>query len=119
MEVEWFPNRSHDYSADYRRAARVFLRPATKSQKFLADVNAMLGQRKYPLTNQTSILDGAALITEDLLIDSHGRAVPSPITHEVQLRTFVKDGQGRFKETVVAQYELSRKRLLANPSSEV
>ena len=46
MEVEWFPNRSHDYSADYRRAARVFLRPATKSHKFLADVNAMLGQRK-------------------------------------------------------------------------
>ncbi len=95
MEVEWFPNRSHDYSADYRRAARVFLRPATKSHKFLADVNAMLGQRKYPLTNQTSILDGAALIT----------------------RTFVKDGQGKFKETVVAQYELSRKMLLANPSS--
>ena len=117
MEVEWLPYRLHDYSADHRRAARVFLKPATKSQKFLADVNATLGQRKYPLTDQTGILDGAALVTEDLLIDSHGRAVPSPLTYEVQLRTFVKDGQGKFKETVVTQYELSRKLLLANPSS--
>ena len=117
MEVEWLPYRLHDESADHRRAARVFLKPATKAQKFLADVNATLGQRKYPLTDQTGILDGAALVTEDLLIDSHGRAVPSPLTHEVQLRTFVKDGQGKFKETVVTQYELSRKLLLANPSS--
>jgi hypothetical protein len=117
MEVERLPYRLHDYSADHRRAARVFLKPATKSQKFLADVNAMLGQRKYLLTDQTGILDGAALVTEDLLIDSHGRAVPSPLTHEVQLRTFVKDEQGKFKGTVVTQYELSRRLLLANPSS--
>ena len=117
IEVEWLPDRSHDDGADRRRAARVFLKPATKSQKFLADVNATLEQRKYPLTDQTGTLDGAALVTEDLLIDTHGHAVPSPLTYEVQLRTFVKDGQGKFKETVVAQYELSRKLLLANPSS--
>jgi hypothetical protein len=101
MEVEWLPYRQHDESADHGRAARVFLKPAPKSQEFLADVNASLRQRKYPLTDQTSSPDGAALITEDLLIDSHGRAVPSPLTHEVQLRTFVKDGQGKFKEAVV------------------
>ena len=117
IEVEWLPYRLHDVSAEYRRAARVFLKPATKSQKFLADVNATLRQRKYPLTDQAGSIDGAALVTEDLLIDSHGRAVPSPLTYEVQLRTFVKDGQGKFKETVVTQYELSRKLLLANPSS--
>jgi hypothetical protein len=114
IEVEWLLYRSHDDGADHRRAARVFLKPATTSQKFLADVNATLEQRKYPLTDP---LDGAALVTEDLLIDSHGHAVPSPLTYEVQLRTFVKDGQVKFKETVVAQYELSRKLLLANPSS--
>jgi hypothetical protein len=87
MEVEYLPYRLHDFSADHRRAARVFLKPATTSQKFLADVNATLAQRTHPLTDS---LDGAALVTEDLLIDSHGRVVPSPLTHEVQLRTFVK-----------------------------
>jgi len=117
MEVEWLPSRLHDESADHRRASRVFLKPAIKSQKFLADINASLQQGKYPLTDQTSILDGAALVTENLLIDSHGRVVPSPLTQEVQLRTFVKDGKGKFKDTVVTQYELSRKLLLANPSS--
>jgi hypothetical protein len=117
MEVEWLPYRLHDVSADHRRASRVFLKPAANSQKFLADVNARLQQRKFPLTDETGTLDGAALVTEDLLIDSHGRPVPSPLTHEVQLRTFLKDGRGRFKETVVAQYELSRKLLLSDPSS--
>jgi hypothetical protein len=39
-------------------------KPATKSQKFLADVNATLEQRKYPLTDQTGTLEGAALVTE-------------------------------------------------------
>jgi hypothetical protein len=114
MEVEYLPYRLHDFSADHRRAARVFLKPATTSQKFLANVNATLAQRTHSLTEP---LDGAALVTEDLLIDSHGHAVPSPLTYEVQLRTFVKDRQGKFQETVVAEYELSRKLLLANPSS--
>jgi hypothetical protein len=77
-------------------------------------VNATLAQRTHPLTDS---LDGAALVTEDLLIDSHGRVVPSPLTHEVQLRNFVKDRKRKFKETVIAEYELSRKLLLANPSS--
>ena len=116
MEIEWLASRLHDESADHRRAARVFLKPAMKPQKFLTDLNTWLEQRKYPMTDQTN-LDGAALVTEDLLIDSHGRVVPSPITTEVQLRTFVRDGKSKFKETLVTQYELSRKLLLANPSS--
>jgi len=115
-EVEWFPERLHDESADFRRAARVFLKP-TKPQEFLADVNNRVRQRKDPLPDATTSLDGAAIVTEDLLIDSDGRVVPSPLTYEVQLRTFVKDRLGKFKETTVAQYELSRKLLLADPSS--
>lgn len=117
VEVERLPHRLHDETADQRRASRVFLKPAIKSQKFLTDINTLLEQGKYSVTDQTSILDAAALVTENLLIDSHGRVVPSPLTQEVQVRTFVKDGKGKFKETVVTQYELSRKLLLADPSS--
>lgn len=27
IEVQWHPDRSHDHSVDYRRAARVFIKP--------------------------------------------------------------------------------------------
>jgi hypothetical protein len=76
VEVEWFSYRLHDDSAECRRAARVFLKPTAKPQKFLADVNARVRQRKDPLPDPTSSLDGAALGTEDVWIDSHvGRPI--------------------------------------------
>jgi hypothetical protein len=117
MEVEWFPKRLHDESADYRRAVRVFLKPTTKPQKFLAAMNERVRKRGYPLADRAGSVAGAELVAEGLLIDRSGRVVPSPLTFEVQLRTFTRDGQGKFKTTTVAQYELSRKLLLADPSS--
>lgn len=117
MEVEWFPQRLHDQSAGYRRAVRVFLKPNTKPQKFLANVNERVQKLRDPLSDHPGSLDGAALVTEALLIDRSGRVVPSPLTLEVQLRTFTRDEQGKFKATTVVQYELSRKLLLTNPSS--
>lgn len=117
MEVEWFPHRQHDLSADYRRAARVFVKPKTKPQQFLRDLDDRLRRGPNGSPDLTGALDGVALVTEDLLIDSHGRVEPSPLTFEVQVRMFVKDPRGKLKETTIEEYELSRKLLLADPSS--
>jgi hypothetical protein len=116
-EVEWFPDRSHDAMAGYRRAARVFLKPASTPQEFPTEVNDRIGKREDPLPNGIRSLDGAALVTENLLIDRDGRVVRGPITYEVQLRIPVRDQQGNFKSTSVVQYELNRKLLLTDPSS--
>ena len=29
IEIEYFPDRAHDHAADYRRATRIFLKPAS------------------------------------------------------------------------------------------
>lgn len=117
MEVEWFPHRTHDFSADFRRAARVFLKPKTKPQQFVSDLNDRLRRGPNGSSDLTGALDGVALVTESLLIDSRGQVEPSPLTFEVQTRMFVRDPQGKFKETAFEQYELSRKSLLAGDSS--
>jgi len=117
LEVEWFSSREHDASADYRRAVRVFLKPTTQPQKFLADVNERVKKHQDPSPGQASSLDRAALVTEALLIERSGRVVPSPLTYELQLRTFVKDAQGNAKSTTMVQYELNRKLLLKDPTS--
>src|SRR5262249_28601283 len=76
--------RLHDTAADLRRAARVFLKPATDPKdksdfvKGLRDFESVTGR-----------LDTLALVTQNLLIDSDGKVVASPLTYEVQVRTFV------------------------------
>jgi len=117
MEVEWLFFREHDVSADDRRAVRVFLKPIVPPQKFLADVDGRITHHQDPLPGQSDDLDGAALVTQGLLIDGSGHAVSSPLTYEVQLRAFVKNAQGKTKSTTIVQYELNRKALLAGPAS--
>jgi hypothetical protein len=80
-------------------------------------VNHRIKKHEDPLPSPTSSLDAAALVTEGLLVDRGGRVVPSPITYDVQLRTFSKDVHGQFQLTTVVEYELSRKLLLADPTS--
>jgi len=63
------------------------------------------------------MLDGVTLVTEDLLIDTNARVERSPLTFEVQVRSFVRDSGGKFNKTTIAEYELNRKLLLNNPSS--
>jgi hypothetical protein len=117
VEVEWFPFRSHDAEVGDRRAARVFLKPTTEPEQFLAEVNHRIKKHEDPLPSPTSSLDAAALVTEGLLVDRGGRVVPSPITYDVQLRTFARDVHRQFQLTTVVEYELSRKLLLADPTS--
>ena len=114
IEIEWYPQRAHDDSADFRRTARVFLKPRTGN--FLAHLTLLLESPNL-IPNLKGDLDGVALLTEDLLIDSNGRVEPSPLTFELQVRNFLHDSQGQYEKTTVAEYELSRKLLLANPSS--
>lgn len=117
IEVEWFPDREHDRSADYRRAVRVFVKPRAKPHEFLDNLNHLLQTNPGLSPDPTGIVHAVALVTEDLLIDSNARVEPSPLTIEVQLRTFVKDHQGNYQRTTIAEYELSRKLLLSDPSS--
>jgi hypothetical protein len=110
MEVQWIPNRVHDHAADFRRVARVFLKPS------------------LPLRDRQSFLDGlpnnhgdtpelgaVALVIQNLVVDSQGNIVATRLTYEVQIRTFKRDGQGRLVKTELSQYELSRKLVLERP----
>lgn len=81
-----------------------------------ADLTLLL-QSPNPIPDLKGNLDGVALLTEDLLVGSNGRVEPSPLTFELQVRNIPRDSQGRYDKTTVAQYELRRKLLLANPSS--
>ena len=108
MEVRRDPARFHDGAADHRRAARVFVKPAKPPQdvpEFLEGLRDAHGS--------TPQLSAVALITQNLLIDNTGKVVPSPLTYEVQLRTFVKDEKTEFGNADLQQYDLSRRLLLS------
>jgi hypothetical protein len=117
MEIEWFPERSHDFMGGDRHAARVFLKPLTKAQIFLDEVNRRIRGQENPLPGGIRSLNAAALLTQVLLIDRNGRVVPSPLISDVQLRTTTRDAEGNFKASTVDEYELSRQALRENPSS--
>ncbi|HKZ77463.1 MAG TPA: hypothetical protein VJ124_04000 [Pyrinomonadaceae bacterium] len=112
LEIQWRPSREHDHSADYRRATRVFVRPASIQSDKLGFLNSLPNA-----PDPASKLDAGALVTQNLLLDSSGRVVPSRLTYDVQLRRFIKDSRGALVRTEVAEYELSRRLLLLKPSS--
>ena len=101
MEVEWGEHRSHDHAADFRRAARVFIRLPHATPDRHAFLN---GLRNAP--DPATRVEALALITQNLLIDADGRVVPSPMAYEVQFRFF--EGQGASLRSEVRQFELSR-----------
>jgi hypothetical protein len=112
LEIEWHPERSHDHSADYRRAARVFVKPASQprdKQEFLDSLR--------DATDIASKVDGFALVIQNLLIDNDGEVVPSRLTYDVQIRRTVGDTRGAFVRMDVEEYELSRRLLLTDPAS--
>jgi hypothetical protein len=109
MEVRWLPERVHDRAADYRRAARVFVKPTSQS----GDEAAFLdGLRK-----EASAVDAAALVIQNLLVEDGGSVVPSPLVFEVQIRRFRRDNAGRATGAEISVLELSRKLLLASPET--
>jgi hypothetical protein len=105
IEIQWHTPRDHDTSSRFRRVSRVFLKPA----HLTADPQAFLDSLRGPdQGNTASALDGVAIVTQLLLIDSQGRLTPSRITSEAQLRFFAKRPDGHFKATETRSYELSR-----------
>jgi hypothetical protein len=113
MEIRWFLNRHHDESFRFRRAARVFIKATplpTNRQAFLNDLRGGGADQIWRIA-------AAALVIQSLLIDSNGAVVPSPITFEVQQRSFIKDGRGILAKTELGQFEISRKLFLSNPLS--
>lgn len=114
MEVEWAPERAHDADAGYRRAARVFVKPVAPP----ADREAFVNSLREP-GDVTKKLDAMALVIEDLLLDNEGNVVPSPITYDVQVRTFVRDAAGKFLRVEVAEHELNRQRMLSDAKSSL
>jgi hypothetical protein len=109
MEIKWLPGgRMHDNSVHFRRAARVFIKATSQP----ADRQAFLDELR---TEMAMRLDAVALVIQSMLIDSNGTVTPSPITFEVQQRSFIKDRRGNFLKTELGQFEISRRLFLSNP----
>jgi len=113
MEIRWFPDRLHDDSVQFRRAARVFIK--AKSQP--ANRQAFLNELREEGSDKAGGIDAVALVIQSMLIDSNGAVVPSPITFEAQQRSFIKDGRGVLAPTELGQFEISRSLFLSNPRS--
>jgi hypothetical protein len=114
VEVVWFHPRAHDMFAGFRRTARVFLKPTQPQhnvQKFLD------GLPERNESDPIAGLDGVALITQLLLIDSRGRLRPTALTSEAQVRLFGKTNAGRLKRTSLEVCEISRKLFVREPRS--
>jgi hypothetical protein len=113
MEIRWLPNRHHDESFRFRRAARVFI----KVKPLPANRQAFLNELRQAGSEKIERIAAVALVIQSMLIDGNGAVVPSPITFEVQQRSFNKDGRGNLAPTELGQFEISRKLFLSNPRS--
>ena len=113
MEIRWFPDRLHDDSAQFRRAARVFI----KAKPQPVNRQAFLNELREPGSDKAGRIDTVALVIQSMLIDSNGAVVPSPITFEAQQRSFIKDSGGNLVKTELSQFEISRKLFLSDPRS--
>jgi hypothetical protein len=109
IEIQISPHRLHDFAADFRRCARVFLRPEDNS----------IGKRavleRLRSGNFLALADSFVLVMQNLLIDAKRNVVPIHLTTDVQIRKFIKGPSGEVIRTEVHQYELSRQSLLRNP----
>jgi hypothetical protein len=112
-EVRTFKDRLHDFLMDHRRVARVFVKPTDPPKDKLRFLSGLIEDK-----NIREKLDGAVLVIQDLLLDSDGKMVASPLTFQVQMQTFVK---GKLPEdapkSVAKQFDLCRRRLLSDPKS--
>jgi hypothetical protein len=107
-EIEYLPDRAHDHAADYRRATRIFLKPASRHEDRFQWLNSLRDGGADRIKN----LDALALAVQLLLIDKNGLVVPTRLTYEVQVRTFPKGDIGKSSGTKLVVAELSRKALL-------
>lgn len=113
------PDRKHDHAVNFRRAARLFVKPIVSP----VDVPLYLETLRDFANRQTlerelpENLAAVALVIENLLIDSQGEIVGSPLIQDVQIRRFVRDDKGHLLKTELRGYELSRRKLLSSAST--
>jgi hypothetical protein len=113
IEVQWFPERTHDINARYRRVSRVFLKPAHPPR----DMQRFLNGQRVDQDRAFENLDGVALVTQMLLIDTQGQVRPTSLTTEVQVRLFEKWYSGLYKNTALRVCEVSRRQLVRDLAS--
>ena len=113
IEIQWFPGRTHDAVANYRRFTRVFLKPAHPPQ----DKQKFLDSLRDPRQDMSTKLDGVALVLQSILVDAQGKLAPTRLTTDVQLRLFKKSDQGVFQGPEIRVCELSRKLMLTAPET--
>jgi hypothetical protein len=113
IEIAWFLPRTHDDHAGYRRVSRVFLKPAQPPQ----NVQRFLEAQTVSDPDVPSGLAGVALITQLLLIDSHGNPQPTKLTSEAQIRLFVSGAESGTLTGTMRTCEISRKLFLQDSQS--
>jgi hypothetical protein len=128
VEVLWFHPRLHDDVAGFRRAVRVFLELAHPQPDLQSFLDGMPDRAESDPING---LDGVALVTQLLLIDSKGKLEPTTLTSEVQFRIFkpataasfhLNDGtfkmaDGTYQRASLQVCEISRKLFVRDPQS--
>ena len=111
LEIELLPQRHHEDTAFQRRAARVFVKPRTAPP----DADKFVESLKHNQHHEK--IEAVALVIQNLLVDNSGRVVPSPLFNLVQLRIFKTDPKTGAVSGEPHQFELSRRRLLTEPTS--
>jgi hypothetical protein len=111
IEIELLSRRAHDESADFRRAARVFIKP----RKTPADPAAFVESLKHH--DHLEDIEAVGLVMQNLLVNNRQQIVPSPIISEVQFRFFKDNNGSKPMDADLKQYELSRRLLLTAPGS--
>ena len=87
------------------RAARIFLKPASPP----ANQHEWFENLHEGAADRIGKLDAVALAVQLLLVDRNGVVVPTRLTYEVQVRTFLKGDTWKWSGTKLAVAELSRK----------
>ena len=108
-EVRWRSERSQDRAARFRRATRVFLQLNEPSRTEPALLNGL----RDSYGHAPAAIRSAAQLTQLLLVANDGTVVPSSITYDVQL----SGDAARQGASIVREYELSRRLLLASPAA--
>jgi len=111
LEIELLPQRLHDQGTRFRRATRVFVKPRTTPSDPAAFVESLKNNQHHDQ------VEAVALIIQNLLIDTSGHIVPSPVITDVQFRFFKNDVKTGTTTAEPQQFELSRRKLLTEPTS--
>lgn len=111
IEIEFLSRRQHDASAGFRRAARVFIKPRKKPSDPAAFVESLKHHKHL------EEVEAVGLLVQNLLLNTQGQIVPSPLISDAQFRFFKDNNGARPTDAEAKQFELSRHLLLTQPAT--